>query len=174
MPNYRVREWILSLVMSPEHAAAVVGDMVEDGRSTFRCWTAIASHIRHALTPGLLGLVVAGFFAQFLFPVALAFLSGFGFGSGVIAPSLYSGHWRLFYWAVVLIFSLNQFVTGYWIGRWGRRSLLLALLVPLADCGAGALSFNTGSVNMALWAIPLLAGTIVYRRRCRSTPIQEA
>jgi hypothetical protein len=33
MPNYHIREWILSLDMSPEHAASIVGDMVEDGRS---------------------------------------------------------------------------------------------------------------------------------------------
>lgn len=159
MPEYRLREWILSLVTTPERAATIVGDMVEDGRSTFRCSTAIASHLAHALTPGLIGRAMGGFLAQFLLSTAVAL---------AVSPllPLLMHRWSLYHWFFVVAFVGTQLATGYWIGRWNhRRSLLLVLLVMLLDFTAGALNVNNANINMALWSIPLLAGTLLYRRR---------
>jgi len=164
MHNYRVRVWVLSLVTSPEHAAAIVGDMVEDGRSTLRCWTAIGSHIAHAMTPGLVGLALLGFFAQFLFPSVVDVAQAVGFWLFIRTPS--EEYWRVLHWGHLSVFLVSEVATGYWIGRWDqRKSLLLILFVVILDCVAGAMKNNTVNINIAIWSIPLLAGTIVYRRR---------
>jgi hypothetical protein len=168
MPNYRFREWILSLVTTREHAATIVGDMVEEGRGTFRCWTAIASHFIHALTPSMLGMALTGFFAQFLLffvPAMIAFRF-------VLTPWFDEQHFRILHWCTVSAFVATQIVTGYWIGRWDRRRYLLpSLLVILLDCTVGALNVNAANINMAIWSIPLLAGTFLSPHHTAPTGI---
>jgi hypothetical protein len=166
MPNYRIREWTLSLVTTPERASAIVGDMVEEGRGTFRCWTAIASHLAHAITPGAIGLALTGFVAQFILALAagMAVISVFR----ILFPPFDIGHLRAEYWCAVLTFLAVQVLTGYWIGHAGQcRALFLGLTVALLDCAIGALHVNNASINMAVWSIPLIAGTLLYRRRYR-------
>jgi hypothetical protein len=158
MPEYRLRQWILSLVTTPEHAATIVGDMVEEQGSTLHCWIAIASHLAHALTPGLIRGAIGGFVAQFLLSMALAF---------AVSPllPLLTRRLNVFHWFFVVAFTGTQIATGYWIAHWRHsRTLLLVLIVMLLDCTAGALNLNNASVNMAIWSIPLLAGTLLYRR----------
>jgi hypothetical protein len=166
MHKHRVREWILSLVTTPERAASIVGDMVEDECTTFRCWTAIASHLAHAITPGVIGLVLTGFFAQFLLSLTAAIALNIGFR--FLAWPVDAKQWQILYWGIVPAFLGIQFLTGYGIAYLDqRRALLLGLAVMLLDCIAGALNVNNASINMAIWSIPLMAGTLLYRRHTR-------
>jgi hypothetical protein len=164
MPNYRIREWTLSFVTTPERAAAIVGDMVEDGCSPFRCWTAIASHLAHAITPGAAGLVLTGFFAQFILSLAAWMPLSFAFHFLFRPFDITS--WRAEFWCALSTFLVVQILIGYWIGRTGqRRALFLGLMVTLLDCAIGALHVRNASINMALWSIPLIAGILLYRHR---------
>jgi hypothetical protein len=160
MPNYRLREWILSLVTSSERATTIVGDMAEEGYGTFRCWMAIASHIAHALTPRMIVLGLAGFLVQFLISaLPMLLLTRF-----LWVP--FDEHsFRTMHLSNVVAFTGTQILAGYWIGRWSRRRSLLPLVfVVLLDLTAGAFGNNSVNINMAIWTIPLLSGAVVYRR----------
>jgi hypothetical protein len=73
--------------------------------------------------------------------------------------------------AVVGLFAVlsglgTQILTGLWIGRSRQKQpLLVCLLVVVVDCVLGLLKVNNASVNMAIWSIPLLLGTIAMHRK---------
>src|SRR5215471_21597357 len=77
MNKGRVAEWVLSLVTSPERAAAVVGDLEEKRSGPFGFWSGIARiagsllwHSFAAEWPRMLALGALGMFVQTFLTVA--------------------------------------------------------------------------------------------------------
>jgi hypothetical protein len=118
MPDYRLREWILSLVTTPERARTIIGDMTEEGRGTLSSWAAIASQIVHAFTPGLIGMALAASLAQFLLPFLLAAVT-----MKFLRPPWDEQSFRTLHLWNLVAFAVTQIVTGYWIGPLGSPPL---------------------------------------------------
>ncbi len=72
MPNYSIGQFILLLIFDADQAASIVGDLIESRVRPLRFWTAIGSHLLHALTPKVFGMALAGFLAQFVIIETLA------------------------------------------------------------------------------------------------------
>ncbi len=160
MRSANVAEWILSLVTTPDRAAGTVGDLIESRAGAPRFWSTIASQfLRRAGTP-----VVAAFLAQFF----LFFWAGFALRFSVIflIPSV-----TFLLWVADLTLLATQLLVGYGIARFGKtRALGICVIVVVADCVIGALQVRNGNINMAAWAIPLLASTLATRRSVRPAP----
>jgi hypothetical protein len=156
MPNANIAERILSLVTTPDRAGATVGDLIESRVGALRFWFTIASQVlRRLVIPGVLG-----FLAQFF----LFFWAGFALRFSII-------HLSRPFTVVRITLLATQVLVGYVIARYGKmRALGICLIVILADCVIGAMNVNNANINMAVWAIPLLASTLVTRRNVGPTP----
>jgi hypothetical protein len=155
MRNANIAERILSLVTTPDRAAATVGDLIESGAGAPRFWVTVGSQILRRTSKPALG----AFLAQFV----LIFCAGFGLR--------FMTSFILFRWIVELTLLATQLLVGYGIARYGKqRALGICLIVALADCVLGALRINNGNINMAIWAIPLLASTLATRRSVHPAP----
>ena len=147
-------QWVLSLITTPESAAATVGDLIESGAEPVRLWSVVVGQVLRAVP-----LALAAFFAQFFiwvieFTVVLRYvLPGYAWGNS-------------FRWYAGLSGLAIQLLIGYGIARLGKaRALGVCLLVALADCVFGGFRNNNAGINMAIWAVPLLAATVIVRRR---------
>ena len=155
MRNANIAERILSLVTAPDRAAATVGDLIESRVGALRFWSAIGSQILHRTAMP----AVVAFLAQYF----LDFWAGFGL--------MFITSFTLFRWVADLTQLASQVLTGYGIARYGKtRALGICIIVVLADCLLGALRINNANINMAVWAIPLLASTLATRRSARPAP----
>lgn len=158
MRNHDIGQWILSRITTPERAASIVGDLIESRCDAIRFWTAIGSHLLHAVTPKVLGIALAGFVAQFVIlaiPAALL-----GIGALAVRLPMYALHWY-----AVFACAATQLAIGYWFGRSHQNgALLICLIIGLLDCALGFLGINNASINMAIWSIPLLPCAILSRR----------
>ena len=83
MRNLALAEWMLSLVTTPERAAASVGDLLEEGTSSFAFWWSIASTAvslslsdLSAAPLSLLGVALYGFVMAIVLSVLLGGLAG--------------------------------------------------------------------------------------------------
>lgn len=156
---HKIGERILELVMASDRAAAVVGDLQEHGMGPARFWLAIGSNLLHAINSETLIGAGKACLLQFLFPFALL-------------PLLMVGTLRMSFvrWQLITTFVLliSQVLTGYWITRQKEtQRVLICLLVVAADCALGLLKVNNGSINLAIWSVPLLAVTIMVQRGSR-------
>jgi hypothetical protein len=159
MLEHTVGEWILSTITTSDRAASIVGDLIQARTNSIRFWMAIGSNVLHAITPRVVGAAVVGLLAQFVVLAIpsitiILLLRSSGF-------SIYVWHWF-----AVLSGLGTQILTGLWIGRSRQKQpLLVCLLVVVVDCVLGLLKVNNASVNMAIWSIPLLLGTIAMHRK---------
>jgi hypothetical protein len=160
MRNATTAERILSLVTTRDRAAATVGDLIESRAGALRFWFTIGSQVlRRAAVPA-----VVGFLAQFF----LFFWVGFALRFSVY---LFIRPFTLLRWIVDITLLSTQLLAGYGIARYGKtRALGICVIVVLTDCVLGALRINNGNINMAVWAIPLLASTLATRRSVRPAP----
>ena len=160
MHNAKAAEWILSLVTAPDRAAATVGDLIESRAGALRFWSAIgAQFLQQTAMPA-----VVAFMAQFF----LLFWVGFAV---TLAVFRHLPHTILLRSAVDLTLLATQLSVGYGIARYGKtRALGICVIVVLTDCLAGTVHVRNGNINMAIWAIPLLASTLATRRSVRPAP----
>jgi hypothetical protein len=159
MLEHTVGEWILSAVTTPERAASIVGDLIQNRTGSIRFWMAIGSNVLHALTLKVIGAAIVAWFAQFLIFVIPSLALAYLFRFHVL--SIYLLHW----FAIFLCLG-TQILTGLWIGRpTQKQPVLVCLLVVIFDCALGLLNVNNASINMAIWAVPLLLATITMHRR---------
>jgi hypothetical protein len=142
-------QWVLSLITTPESAAAAIGDLIETGAGPVRIWTVVVGQVLRALP-----LALAAFLAQFFIfaiqaRIVLRYIPGYGFR-----------------WYAGISCVATQVLIGYLIARYGNaRALGICLLVVLTDCLFGGFRNNNAGINMAIWAVPLLAATVIVRRR---------
>jgi len=159
MRNADVAQWVLSLFTTPDRAASTIGDLVETVAGPVRLWRVVGGQVLRAVP-----LALAAFYAQF-------FIVGVQFG--IVLRFLFPGYmWpNGFRWYAGLSCLATQILVGYGIARLGRtRAPGVCLLVVLTNCVLGGFRFNNASINMAIWAVPLLAGTVVTRRSGRREP----
>ena len=91
----------------------------------------------------------------------------FGIQAGIVLRLIWPGYaWGGgFAWYAGLTSLATQVLIGYGIARYGKaRALGICLLVVATDCLVG-FRVNNVSISMAIWAVPLLAGTLVASRR---------
>ena len=153
MRNAHVAQWILSLVCPPDRAASTIGDLIESGAGPARIWSVVGGQVLHAVP-----FALAAFFTQFFI---------FGIQAGIVLRLIWPGYaWGGgFAWYAGLTSLATQVLIGYGIARYGKaRALGICLLVVATDCLVG-FRVNNVSISMAIWALPLLAGTLVTRRR---------
>ncbi len=149
--------------MSQERATAIVGDLEESGTGATRFWLAIGSNILHSIDREVLIAAFKGWLAQFVFPLLPGMLLTYA-ASRSSAVELW---WP---WIAALVILAAQILTGYWLTRQReKRPILICLLVVIADCVVGLLKGNNASINMAIWAIPLLLTTVAIARRRKAT-----
>ena len=163
MRNEAVGEWILRAVTTPDRASALIGDLVQSETSSLRFWIAISSNLLHAITPRVLGVAIIAFLFQFLVSIIPFIIVMYCFTQSVL--SMHS-----WYWCNVASFFCTQLLTGLWIGGARRqRPTLVCLMVVVFDCAVGLVNVNTVSINMAIWSVPVLLGTVFgCRTRRRS------
>ena len=148
MRNAHVAQWILSLVCPPDRAASTIGDLIESGAGPARIWSVVGGQVLHAVP-----LALAAFFTQFFI---------FGIQAGIVLRYIPGYGFR---WYAGISCVATQVLIGYLIARYGNaRALGICLLVVATDCLVG-FRVNNVSISMAIWALPLLAGTLVTRRR---------
>ena len=148
--------WILQLLMAQDRAAAIVGDLEENGVSSMQFWRAIGSNILHALNMEVLIAAGKGCLAQFAFAVLLTPISTLGF---FLLP------FTVDRWVAALLILIAQILTAWWItSQKVRQPILIGLLVVIADGVLGLLRINNASINMSIWAIPLLISTVAINR----------
>ena len=158
MRKHSAQEWMLSLVTTPDRASAILGDLIESGGTAFDFWVALGSNVLHSMTLAAFGMALVGFVFQFLIFLLPSFAIMRGLRVSAISTMQFASYSDL-------SFLGTQVITGYWIGSWGRsRAFLVALIVAVIDCGLGVLNVNNASINMAVWAFPLLGGAILQRR----------
>ncbi len=148
--------------MTPERAAAMVGDLKQNGVGPLEFWMAIGSSVLHAISADVLVAAAKGFFLQFLLALLLT----------PVMPFMFLLRFASWPWVSALLILGIQVLTGIWLGRQtDRRPLLACMIVVVADCVLGLLRFNNASINMSIWSIPLLATTAAISRRHRRKSI---
>ncbi|HXE62154.1 MAG TPA: hypothetical protein VN519_01365 [Bryobacteraceae bacterium] len=163
MHRQTIGEWILGRLMTQDHAAAIVGDLEENGVSHMRFWLAIASNVIHSISRATAMAAVKGCLVQFAFTLLL---------SPVVTVAFYFLPLRYFLWIGAISILPVQIFTAFWITRQKQKQpLLICLMIVLIDCALGLLKINNVSINMAIWSIPLLLATIAIDRRNRQKSI---
>jgi hypothetical protein len=182
MRSSEVAEWILSLVTSPERAAATVGDLLENASElgTFwlgvlrtavsLLWQEVAAHPAR-----MTGLAFRGFlvglgllFVCFLIIIPLTLVLSRG---GVQDETIYAS-WP-FTAASILALILVPFQQGRWLARRSpgqelAACLALAILTATVDAIPVALGMETISqlvLSIAAPLIPLFAGAVLVRKK---------
>ena len=192
MNKGRVAEWVLSLVTSPERAAAVVGDLEEKRSGPFGFWSGIAriagSLLWHGFAsewPRMLALGALGMFVETFLTVAgiVLFANVIGVLIGVLGGLLLvrspSPPQMLVSQPVVewiggglglVIYLWAQFTAGRQIARRAPgRELAPCIGVLLLDYAIGFVLYliwpSLGIPMGVLTQIPLFAGAASVRRR---------
>ncbi len=57
---------VFSMITTPERAASIGGDLIEEGAGPARMWAGIGSNLLHSFDVRMLGAAFAGFIAQFV------------------------------------------------------------------------------------------------------------
>ena len=152
---------MLRAVTTPERAAAVIGDLVQSKAGPLGFWVAISSNLLHAITPPIIGLAVGAFLFQFFVFLIPATALTYCLNWFVISVDAW-------HWCSVVLFLSTQLLTGLWIASAKQQRFpLVCLLVVFSDCATGFLNLNNVSINMAIWSVPVLLGTIIGRRLSR-------
>jgi hypothetical protein len=165
MPKVSTAEWILSLVMTPGHAAATAGDLLElsAAHSPAWFWSSVLRVFSRSLAAGVgqrpgavLGAALAAFLMQFLLPLPFALLIGL-----TRRPSVFVA-------AALCVVLLTQYTIGRAISRFSRATpASVCLVMALMNGVVGACHVNIVSINLALWQFPVLFGVLVAHRRSR-------
>jgi len=180
MRSARVAEWILSLVTTPERAAATVGDLIENVDSRGRFWLGV---LRTALSllwsdvaadPGRMARLAGG---AFLVGIALIFVCMLVIMPLVMTlkygdPNMWAS--RVFNVPSVLaVVILVPFLQGRWLARRSpghelAACLALTILTAAVDGITVALGMETISgltLSIASPLIPMLAGVMWFRKK---------
>jgi hypothetical protein len=153
-----MEEWILSLVMSREHAGGTVGDLVET--SSLSPWI-VTRIFLSAIGNGLWSargrmtlLAIGGFIGQFLlfFPL-MAIVGGIQFRPWLPGRDFFP-----------VVFFLTQILIGHWLAKGAPgRELSACVALGILNVAAGLLNVNNISISMAFWQIPVIIGALSVR-----------
>ncbi len=108
MRNGAVAEWVLSLVVSPERSAAIVGDLIEGGSGSVSFWIQIARMFVSMLWRGMAES-----------PWRIAGLALFG---------LLTGFWWAYFIALLLA-GVTRFSWGIFLNTSALANILLTLAI---------------------------------------------
>lgn len=151
-------EWVLSFVLSREHATATVGDLVETSALSWlivmRIFVAaICRGLRSA--PGRMAMLsLGGFLCQFFLFVPVILLMG----SIGLRPGLSRGIFFPF------LFFLTQMLVGHWLAKGAPgRELSACAGLGILNIVAGLLNVNNISIEMAFWQVPVIIGALSVR-----------
>ena len=165
MRNAYIAEWILSLVTTPERAAATVGDLLEDGggHGVVWFWASVLSTMLALLWRDVLSnprrmarLAVIGYLYQFLLYAAAVLSIAVVLGIGILVaaalgiidpqhPPVFQ-NWPISGLFGVVIYIVVQFVVGRWLARRSPGQELAPCMVQVI------LGYVVAAVVWFLWS----------------------